>query len=242
MFAAALGLLAAAGQRQADKKGDRSMLRYETVLLCLCIAPAGCGGGAASTSPPATAEIKCRDPASLPSGLRDYLPPLDEGRLRRRRRLVGTSCGGDYDLIGFAQGKTSELPRIVIDAADPPPGSPSQLTAENAAAFAAQQDKALYAAAKAGKKRIEEFNLPIVLGETAFIRHVRQATLADAPCVIQSLQTIQNGRLYTIELVAEIDAARAEEYERSLTKWRDYGYAVAAHLQFAAAGERFDPL
>jgi hypothetical protein len=242
MFAAALRLLAAAGQRQADKKGDRSMLRYETVLLCLCIAPAGCGGGAASTSPPATAEIKRRDPASLPE-VGDYLPPLDEGRLRAAPPAGwNVMRRGRTYLVGFAQGKTSELPRIVIDAADPPPGTPSQLTAENAAAFAAQQDKALHAAAKAGKKRIEEFNLPIVLGETAFIRHVRQATLADAPCVIQSLQTIQNGRLYTIELVAEIDAARAEEYERSLTKWRDYGYAVAAHLQFAAAGERFDPL
>jgi hypothetical protein len=139
--------------------------------------------------------------------------------------------------MGFAKGKPTELPRIVISADDPPEGSPSTLTEENVAAFVVEQDKALRAAAKAGRKRVDEYNLPIVLGNSIFIRHVRQATLAEAPCVIQSLATIQNGRLYTVELIAEIDAPRPEEYEKSLTKWRDYAYAVAANLKFARAVE-----
>ena len=205
--------------------------------VALALACTGCGGGASAPAAGTQSEIKRRDMASLPA-IGDYLPPVDDGRLE-----AAPPAGwhvmrrGRTFLVGFAEGKASELPRIVIHAEDPPEGSPSALAEASARAFAARQDQELRAAARSGKKRVAEYNLPIVLGDTVFIRHVRQATLADAPCVIQSLQTIQNGRLYTVELIAEIEAARAEEYEKSLAQWRDYGYAVAANLRFAATGE-----
>ena len=75
-----------------------------------------------------------------------------------------------------------------------------------------------------------------------FVRHVRQASLgAGTPCVVQSLQTIRGGRLYTVELLVQIDAAHADRYGKTLTESRDYGYAVAAHLKFAPPGEKLDP-
>jgi hypothetical protein len=144
-------------------------------------------------------------------------------------------------LIGFSKGKANELPRIVVNAQEPHAGSPDDLTPENAAAFAAQQDAELRSPTGA-RKKVEEFNLPIILGETTFVRHVRQASLGGSPCAVQSLQTVRGGRLYTVELIVEIDAPRAEDYEASLTKWRDYGYAVAAHLKFAEAGEKLNAI
>src|SRR5262245_61207688 len=207
-----------------------------TRWLLLLLACTGCGGGSAPAAG-TQSELIRRDVASLPA-IGDYLPPVDDGKLEAAPP-VGWNVmrRGRTFLIGFAKGKASELPRIVINAGQPPEGSPTTLTEASAAAFAALQDQELRAAAKLGTKRLDEYNRPIVLGGTVFIRHVRQATLADAPCVIQSLQTIQNGRLYTVELIAEIEAARAEEYEKSLAKWRDFGYAVAANLKFTGPQE-----
>ena len=89
------------------------------------------------------------------------------------------------------------------------------------------------------KKVVPEHCLPIVLGQHVFIRHVRLASLGGDPAVIQSLQTVQGGRLYTVELICAINAADGREYEKSLTDERDNGYAVAANLKF---GKAADPL
>jgi hypothetical protein len=212
------------------------------LLLIVLVAYAGCGRGTVPSGGDNLPNMKRRELAILPE-VGDYSPPLDDGRLEAAPPAGwNVMQRGKTYLIGFAKGKASELPRIVLNAEELPAGSPAELTEEKVAEFAASQDRGLRAAAKAGKKKIAEYNLPIVLGETPFVRHVRQAQLGDTPCVIQSLQTIRSGRLYTIELIAEIDAARSEEYDRSLTRWRDDAYAVAAHLKFAPPGEKFDPL
>ena len=41
-----------------------------------------------------------------------------------------------------------------------------------------------------------------------------------------------------MELIATVEAARSEEYDKSLTKWRDQAYAVAANLRFTTADQR----
>jgi hypothetical protein len=222
---------------EGAQKGGTKMTVARWIRWLALLACTGCGGGGSAPAAGTLSEIKRREVASLPA-IGDYLPPLDDGMLEAAPPAGwNVMRRGRTFLVGFAKGKASELPRIVISAGDPPDGSPSTLTEAGAGPFAAEQDKELRTAAKLGKKRVGEYNLPIVLGDTVFIRHVRQATLADAPCVIQSLQTIQNGRLYTVELIAEIEAARAEEYEKSLAQWRDYGYAVAANLKFAGPQE-----
>jgi hypothetical protein len=130
----------------------------------------------------------------------------------------------------------------MINAEEPPAGSPEQLTEENAAEYAARLDQELKKEVAAGTKRVEEYSLPVILGKTVFIRHVRQVEVDRSPCVLQSLQTIQNSRLYTVDLIVEIDAPRASNYGASLLAVRDYGYAVAANMRFAPPGEKFDPL
>jgi hypothetical protein len=204
-------------------------------IVCVCVIVAGCSrpvakndGGAADDA----ATIRRREIASLPE-IGDYGPPIDGGRLEAAPPAGWNVLprGRTY-LMGFAKGKPSELPRIIINAGDPPPESPPSLTEDNVTQFAERRDAELRAASQKGAKKINEYNLPLILGNLVYVRHVRQATLGGTPCVVQSLETVQNGRLYTVELIAEIDAARSEDYEPSLTKWRDYGYAVAANLKF----------
>jgi hypothetical protein len=210
-------------------------------LLWLLFCALGCGGTSDSL-PEAPGELKHREIASLPA-VGDYLPPIDDGRLAVAPPIDWSVLPrGRTHLLGFAKGKPNELPRILIHAEEPPPDSPDELTEENAPAFAEQQDAELQQVGKQGKKKIHEYHLPIVLGETVYVRHVRQASLgAGTPCVVQSLQTTRGGRLYTVELLVQIDAAHADQYAKALTEFRDYGYAVAAHLKIAPPGEKLDP-
>ena len=108
-------------------------------------------------------------------------------------------------------------------------GTIQELTEENAGQLADQLVKDF----QRDKKTVVEPPKPIILGDTLFLRHVRRAKMASGNnVVVQSLETVQGGRIYVVELIAEIDAPRPEEYEQSLLKYRDDGYAVAAHLKF----------
>ena len=205
---------------------------------------AGCSRGAAPGEVGARgrSKIERRDAASLPE-IGDYSPPIDDGRLEAAPPAGWNVLPrGKTYLIGFAKGKASELPRIVINAGEPPADNPAELSSENATEFAAAENNVLRAAAKAGQKKVAEYYRPIVLGEITYIQHVRYAQLGNAPCIIQGLETIRGGRLYMVELIAEIDAPRPEEYDRSLAKWRGEVYAVAASLRFPSSGEKLDPL
>ncbi len=167
----------------------------------------------------------------------ESLPPLDDGRIE----IAGPESWNPLSrsskyLTGFVEGKASELPRIVVTADEPPAPNLGDTTEENAKVLATLLDAQLR---KDRAKRIPERCLPIVLGETTFIRHVRLASLGGDPAVIQSLQTIRGGRMYTVELICAINAADGREYVKSLKDKRDYGYAVAANLKF---GESADPL
>lgn len=215
------------------------MNRAWQVGLLLTWAAIGCG---ATTTTDEPGGVRRRPIEELPK-VGDYLPPLDGNRLE----VAGPEGWkllpqGRTFLTGFAPGKASELPRITVNAADPPAGSPAELTEEEAPAMAAKLDQELKKAVAERRKTVEEFSLPVILGDTVFIRHVRRVELSRTPCVVQSLQTIKNSRLYTVELIVEIDAAQARDYEASLTKKRDFGYAVAAHMRFALPGQTFDPL
>ncbi len=208
-------------------------------LLAIGLAVIGCNRPAAPTVP-ATSQsegIRRREVADLPA-IGSYQPPLDGSLLEVAPPAGWKLTKGRTFLIGFAKENPADLPRIEINAEEPPPGSPAKLTEENAAAFAAQLDQQLKADVT---KRVEEYSLPIVLGRTVFVRHVRQVK-GNSPCVLQSLKTIQNSRLYTVDLIVEIDAPQASQYEKSLLGQRDYGYAVAANMRFAPPGEKFDPL
>jgi hypothetical protein len=167
----------------------------------------------------------------------DHLPPLDEGRVQiagpvEWRPLPRSS----KSLASFVKGKASELPRITVTVGDPPAADLGDTSEENVEQLSAALDAQLR---RDSAKIVPEPCLPIILGERAFVRHVRLATMAGDPAVIQSLQTIAGGRLYTVELICFVNAPDRRQYEKSLKEHRDQGYAVAANMKFGAAA---DPL
>ena len=193
----------------------------------------GCGGGGDASRPavgkPTASAIKRRTVDSLPA-IGEYLPPLDDGKVEIAPPADWKPLPRDARYLArFVKGKASELPRITVTAWDSPLVEVADLNESNAGLLEAQLIKEM----KRDKKTVTELPKPIILGSTLFLRHVRRARLPSGDhVVVQALDTVRGGRIYTIELIANIDAPRPEEYEASLTHWRDQGYAVAANLKF----------
>lgn len=206
------------------------------VMLVLLLA--GCDGDAAkkgaasgdAEAVPTADGLKRRAASSLPK-IGDYLPPQDGGQIEVAPPAGWKTLPRGAFVAGFYKEKQNELPRITVDA-QPAALGIDEASPENAEELA----KKLTSAINRQSKSVQEPPRPIVLGETVFIRHVRLAKHGGSPAVIQSLQTVKNGRLYTVDLFCDVEAARADEYEGSLKKWRDQGYAVAANLKFHSPG------
>jgi len=205
---------------------------WQAISLALAVAALGCTGRAV---PPAKLPTLIRRPVSDLPKVGKYEPPLDGSRLEVAppEGWIATNKGQTF-LVGFKT-KDKDLPRITVNAEDPPPGCSRDLTKENADSLVSRFDDDLNKA----KKMVKEYSLPVVLGDTWFIRHVRQVK-GRSPCVVQSLQTIKNGRMYTVELIVEIDA-EASEYGQSLRDQRDFGYAVAANMRLTVPGAKLAP-
>jgi hypothetical protein len=204
-------------------------------LAIACFSLSGCGsGGSGGKASPAAAEksagaIKRRTADELePIG--DYLPPLDDGRIEIAPPAEWKPMPRDARYLArFVKGKVSELPRITVTVWDTPLPAITELTEANAGQLAAE----LITQLKKDKKTVPEPPKPIVLGETLFLRHVRLAKLpSGGNVVVQALDTVRGGRIYTVELIADVDAPRGDQYEASLKNVRDFGYAVAANLKF----------
>ena len=214
------------------------MRLHRAVLWLLAGLPlVGCGGGDAQLpggkSPGTPASIKHRSVESLPK-IGEYLPPLDLQRVEIAPPADWKSApiSGNFE-AWFVPGEPGELPRITLAAGDSPLDAVQDLTVENAEALATQLLKEL----EHDKKTVAEPPRPIKLGSTLFLRSVRLAKMpSGANVVVQALETVCGGRLYSVELIAKIEAAQADQYEPSLKKWRDFGYAVAANLKFSGAG------
>lgn len=213
------------------------------LLALLGLALAGCGGGdgGESASGNGSAEtgtsIKRRTAGSLPK-VGDYLPPLDDGRIEIAAPADWKPLPRQPSFVaGFYKTKVSELPRITVLSEEPPADAAGDTTEENVDALAAQLAKQL----PREQKTVQEPPKPIILGDTVFARHVRLAKFSGSPAVIQSLQTIRGGRMYSVEMIAEVEASRADEYEASLKRWRDIGYAVAANLKFSGGAPAAEP-
>src|SRR5687768_14407696 len=172
---------------------------------------AGCGGDSGGEAAPKEGQakpdgqIKRRTAASLPA-VGDYLPPQKDGG-----NEIEIAPPADWKpmprdsryLARFVKGDISELPRITVEAWDSPVPDITELTEENADRLAADLVKQL----KRDKKTVPEPPKPIVLGDTLFLRHVRRARLASGGnVVIQALDAVRGGRIYTVELIADIDA------------------------------------
>jgi hypothetical protein len=130
-------------------------------------------------------------------------------------------------LARFTKGEPSSLPRISVVAADSPSPEITNATEDDMPALL----EVLTSKSKEGKKKPLEPVRPIILGDQLFARHVRLARYNDAPCAIVSLQTVKDGRLYTVELYVEA-GSDGNDYPKFLKQDQDKAYAVAGNMKF----------
>ena len=210
------------------------------LLALACLLNAGCGegdkkqsngngegGGEEQVDDGVSAAIKRRELDSLPA-VEAYLPPLDAGRVRVAPPQGWRPIARDAKYLArFVKGEATELPRIAVLASDSPSPEVTNVTEENVEELIAP----LTAKSKEGKKKPIEPVRPIILGDHIFARHVRIARYNDEPCAIVSLQTVHDGRMYTVELYVEA-GSDGSEYAKYLKQHQDAGYAVAANLKY----------
>lgn len=210
-----------------------SLWRAGSLLLIGALALPGCGGSAekepaaeqaAETTDTATG-IKHVSAAKLPP-LGDPLPPnLDQGRVSNLAPPQGWQPlqRDNAHVARFALNKANpnDLPRILITVTDATDFT-DDVTADNVAEFTAG------VAAELDEKKLLETPKPLVIGDNAYARYVGKANKASRLVARQVLETVFDGRRYTITL---------ETFDTNLLKHRDLAYAVAAGVQFTRPGE-----
>lgn len=208
-------------------------LRYLPLLLAVCLL--GCGGGSdvpEDNSPvdeSTSAQLKSVSAAELPK-LGDFLPPLPPNKPVVRVASPATWVPKQRDasfLCAFTEKKGQNVPAIVVKIVEPPAVDGFEnVDQENVADFAA--------AVQATLKDPLEDAVPLLLGEHAFARYVKRASLNNLPVEQQVLATMKNGRMFTVEL--RVRPGKPEEFE----SYRDQAYAVAAGLEFLAGADEQD--
>lgn len=128
-------------------------------------------------------------------------------------------------LAAFVKNRNAVIPSIVLKLAEPIGGDAfKDVTPENVVDFTEAVQATLQDPLESAR--------PMVIGEHAFARHVKAARIGNLPAEVQVLNTIRDGKMYSIEL-------RVRDVE-DLKKHRDSAYAVAAGLQFDADDKPFD--
>ena len=200
----------------------------------LVLGSLGCGGNTHTTqetaqgeAEPAKAGIKSYEITDLPPVDEPLQRPLDGGRLEICPPAEwGFFSQANY-LVVFAKGRVSELPRLTVAVAESPYGA-DDTSEENAPALARDMQKRLVK----DKKIVREKPKPLMLGGQVWVRHVRQVSQGGSPCAVQSLQTVRDGRLYTLELFSAAKDDSPGSMDAAVTKHRDHAYAVAANARF----------
>jgi hypothetical protein len=203
-------------------------LRIPCVVALFAVL-AGCNQTPATpeaAAPVEEAGIKRRAAEDLPA-VGEYLPVLDDGRVEIAppEGWIDRPRTSKF-LAAFTKDKASEYPLIRVTADSSPVPVLGDLSEENADEFATVFDDKY-------KKKAASFpepSRPIYLGDKLYLRQVRLVAIKDHRLVLQSLATIEKGRMYKVELFCEVDPSDPADYATPLTAARDYAYAVAAHL------------
>jgi hypothetical protein len=210
--------------------------RYATLLAALA-ALVGCnnapGTPEVAVSVEEEAGIKRRAAEDLPA-VGEYLPALDDGRVEIAppEGWIDRPRTSKF-LAAFTKDKASEYPRIQVTADDSPLPVLGDLSEENVDQFVTVFDEKF----KKKAASLPEPARPIYLGDTLYLRQVRLVAIKEHRLVLQSLTTVQGGRMYKVELFCEVDPANPADYATPLTEARDYAYAVAAHLAVVEPAE-----
>ena len=240
--------------RSIRELGELTTMRHAAFRLMFVIGLAlaglpGCGGSSddkpaarvkAPESEPESPkdEIKRYDIADLPPVDEPMPRPLDGGRLELCPPADWVFSGQANYLVVFAKVKVSELPRMTVAAADSPYGT-ENTTEENAQSLAKNIQKKLVK----DKRNVRELPKPVRLGESVWVRHVREVPQGGSPCAVQSLQIVRGGRLYTLEMfsVAKDDSQAAMAAAVNAGNVRMISYAVAANARFKEPGSATPP-
>lgn len=164
------------------------------------------------------------------SQIGNYLPVLDEGRLKAAPPVDWQVASRSQDYVVrflFDRSRHIPLPRITIGARDVTANEPFNLDRENLVAFVETLMGGMNEASlQALDGRVE----PLLLGEIPCARYVvgkkfrfGERTL---PARGEVLKTIRDGRVYTVLLDANVN---------TLVDYRADAYAVMANLRFPLA-------
>lgn len=164
------------------------------------------------------------------SPIGNYLPVLDEGRLKAAPPVDWQVASRSQDYVVrfvFDRSRRIPLPRITIGARDATANEPLNLDRENVVAFVeALMGGMDEASLQALDGRVE----PLMLGEIPCARYVvdKQFRFGERtlPARGEVLKTIRDGRVYTVLLDANVN---------TLVDYRADAYAVMANLRFPAA-------
>jgi hypothetical protein len=207
------------------------MWRWSALCVVVGLCVAGCGGGATPTSeepvdPVAdvadTGGLKSVAAATLPP-LGNPLPPnLDGGRvsdLAPPKDWFPLPRDSAH-VARFVMNKSNpnDLPRILVTATDADIFT-QDVTADNVTEFA----EVLHA--DLDESKLLETPKPLLIGDNAYARYVGKASKGARLVARQVLETVYDGRRYTITL---------ETFDARLLEHRDLAYAVAAAIRFGA--------
>lgn len=189
----------------------------------------GCGGsndsGNGSSDLPPTKKVSV---SKLPP-LDDYLPPLDDGKVQIAPPKGWKVMGREKNyLTRFYLSDQIGFPRILITVDASMLEGIDTVTPENVSELAS----ATAASLKERKAAVLEAPRPMIIGDNALVRYVLKAKQRDVALEKQMLQTVVNGRLYTVDL--QVNAGDIEKH-------RDAAYAVAAGLKFSSGGAPAEP-
>jgi hypothetical protein len=207
-------------------------------LSACCTFTIGCGGGGDDEVEVWTAEdIKRREVADLPE-VDPYLLPVDNRRLHvappKNWRLL---LSDGNNLLRFALGDDdNSLPRLTVNAA----ASPVPKLAEIDESSIGKLIQAITQASLASNRKLIEPVRPIFLGDQLFLRHVRLARFNNQTCAIVSLQTVREGRLYTVDLYIPA-GPDGTDYATGVKEHQNVAYSVAARLRFGADADTSQP-
>ncbi|HUE73140.1 MAG TPA: hypothetical protein VMP01_19805 [Pirellulaceae bacterium] len=219
------------------------MRHWPWVLLTLGLVLPGCGSPSDSKQPQPGSKPAVKSPAALKTYAAGDLPAVSETRLVLDGYRVELSPPEGWKvlprdskyLIRLVKGtRDNSLPRLTV-VAEPAPEGMADVTAENVAEFVRQREQ--QSAAVPGRKILEP-DRPIVVGDYAWSRHVRQLSARGSSsglAAVQSLATARGGRLYVIELTVETPGDSSDDFAKAVLAHRDAAYALAANWKFIGA-------
>jgi predicted small lipoprotein YifL len=209
-----------------------SLLRnLQPIALGLFIAAlAGCGAespplekpSSTASAPPTESDWRVKEYKSEELTATGDEFPIDEGRVEVAPPVEWNRLPrSDKYLVCFTRSDRTGLPRITATAEPFASAVFTKITADNLVEFAKFRQEAL----TGGDEPVElvESVRPLKLGDNYWIRYVRPASFRSAAAERQILETVNEGRLFVVEL--QVVAGTLRDH-------RDAGYAVAARWRF----------